>query len=229
MIKAVIFDLDNTLVDFLYMKNQAIDAAINGMIESGLKIKRKQARELIFDIYEKEGYEYQEVLNQFIISVYGDINYKILAAGIVSYRRAKEKALLTYPNVGETLVEISKKGLKLGLITDAPSREAWTRLYSVGLHNIFDRVVTSDETNTFKPSPAPFNLILKYFDILPYESIMVGDWPERDLDGAKNVGMKTAFAKYGASSFNEKQYKSADVILNNISEIINYIRLENRK
>ena len=36
MIKAVIFDLDNTLVDFMAMKHQAIDAAINAMIDAGL-------------------------------------------------------------------------------------------------------------------------------------------------------------------------------------------------
>ena len=229
MIKAVIFDLDITLVDYLYMKNQAIDSAVKGMIESGLKIDYNEAKEQIFDIYEKKGYEYQEVLNQFIISVYGTINYKILAAGIVSYRRAKEKSLLTYPNVGKTLIEISKIGLKLGLITDAPSREAWTRLYSVGLHNIFDKVVTSDESKAFKPSPIPFNLILKYFSIMPYEAVMVGDWPERDLDGAKNVGMKTAFARYGASSINEDQYKVADIALNDISEILNYVEKQNSK
>jgi putative hydrolase of the HAD superfamily len=56
---------------------------------------------------------------------------------------------------------------------------------------------------------------------------MVGDWPERDLDGAKNVGMKTAFARYGASSFNEQQYNSADIALNNINEILDYITMEN--
>ena len=58
MIKAVIFDLDNTLIDFMYMKNQAVDAAINGMIESGLNISQVEAKEEIFKIYEKEGYEY---------------------------------------------------------------------------------------------------------------------------------------------------------------------------
>jgi len=228
MIKAVIFDLDNTLVDFFYMKNQAINSAIKGMIGSGLKISHNEAKKEIFEIYEKQGYEYQEVLNQFIISVYGSINYKILAAGIVSYRIAKEKALLTYPNVGKTLIKISKMGLSLGLITDAPSREAWTRLYSVGLHNIFDRVVTSDDTNQFKPSAAPFNLILKHFEISANESIMVGDWPERDLEGAKNVGMRTAFAKYGASS-DTNGYKTADITLDDISEIIPYIKSQNNK
>ena len=34
-------------------------------------------------------------------------------------------------------------------------------------------------------------------DLDPDETIMVGDWPERDVVGAKNLGMKTAFARYG--------------------------------
>ena len=226
MLKAIIFDLDNTLVDFLFMKNQAVDAAITGMKESGLDLSHDKAKKHIFDIYEKEGYEYQEVLNKFITSVYGQINYKILAAGIVSYRIAKEKSLVTYPNVNNTLIKISKLGLKLGLITDAASREAWTRLYSVKLHHIFDKVITYDDTKSYKPSKIPFTMILDYFKISPNEAVMVGDWPERDMQGAKNVGMRTAYAKYGDQVGNNTPIKT-DIILNDISEIINYIKKEN--
>ena len=74
-----------------------------------------------------------------------------------------------------------------------------------------------------------FNLILKYFNISPNEAVMVGDWPERDLDGARSVGIKTAFAKYGASDLNEEQYCNSDVILNSISEIFDYVNLVNSK
>ena len=41
MIKAVIFDLDNTLLDFMKMKSSAVDAAIRGMIEAGFNINEK--------------------------------------------------------------------------------------------------------------------------------------------------------------------------------------------
>ena len=44
MIKAIIFDLDNTLMDFMKMKGRAIDAAITAMIDAGLEISKEQAK-----------------------------------------------------------------------------------------------------------------------------------------------------------------------------------------
>ena len=51
MIKAVIFDLDNTLVDFMGMKRQAITAAINSMIDAGLKRTSDEVQARIDVIY----------------------------------------------------------------------------------------------------------------------------------------------------------------------------------
>ena len=51
-IKGVIFDLDNTLLDFMKMKEFAVKAAIKGMIEAGLSINEEKAYEDIVQIYE---------------------------------------------------------------------------------------------------------------------------------------------------------------------------------
>jgi putative hydrolase of the HAD superfamily len=76
MIKAVIFDLDNTLLDFMKMKSMAVDSAIQEMIEAGLSIDSTEARNKIFKIYDEKGYEYQEVFDDLIITELGEINYK---------------------------------------------------------------------------------------------------------------------------------------------------------
>ena len=89
MIKAVIFDLDNTLLDFMKMKHMSIDAALSGMQEAGLLIDLNKAKKRIFDIYEEMGWEFQEVFDLFIKEELGHIDYKILASGIVAYRKAK--------------------------------------------------------------------------------------------------------------------------------------------
>ena len=226
MIKAVIFDLDNTLLDFMRMKVMAIDSALNGMIEAGMEITRSTARERIFEIYELKGWEYQEVLDDFIKEKIGKLDYKILAGGIVSYKKTKEASLSLYPNVYSTLIELSKMGLKLGVVSDAPSREAWVRICSVRLHHIFDAVVTFEDTGEHKPSRKPFEKITSLLDINPENALMIGDWPERDVIGAKKLGMKTAFARYG-DIFGTKA-SGADYDIDNIHEILSIVEKENQ-
>ena len=196
-VKGVVFDLDNTLLDFMQMKEFAVKAAIKGMIEAGLLIDEDQSYKEIISIYEKFGWENQEVFNVFIDKQLGYIEHKFLAAGIVAYRRAREANLMAYPNVHKTLMALAKMGIKLSVVSDAPSREAWLRLYYLNLYHYFDVVVTFDDSGERKPSPKPFLLSLESLKLKPEETIMVGDWPERDVVGAKQIGMKTAFARYG--------------------------------
>ena len=225
MIQAVIFDLDNTLLDFMNMKSKAVEAAIHGMIEAGIEIDRVAAKKKIFAIYEKKGWEYQKVFDDFIVDEMGCLDYKILASGIVAYRKAKEASLILYPNVNSTLITLSKLGLKLGVVSDAPSREAWMRICSVNLHHIFDAIVTFHDTGVHKPSREPFEKISSLLDVPPKNSLMVGDWPERDVIGAKKLGMKTAFAKYG-DVFRTKE-SGADYDILDVKEILSIVISEN--
>ncbi|HTY07729.1 MAG TPA: hypothetical protein VMF29_01060 [Candidatus Edwardsbacteria bacterium] len=66
MIRAVIFDLDNTLVDFMKMKEAAVAAAVDAMIDCGLRASPGAARDRIYEIYKKEGIEYQRVFDAFL-------------------------------------------------------------------------------------------------------------------------------------------------------------------
>jgi putative hydrolase of the HAD superfamily len=197
MIKLVIFDLDNTLTDFVRMKEVSIEAAIQAMIDAGLLVPPDRIREEILKIYEDEGIEYQKVFNKLLVNLNGEVDYKILAAGIVGYRRAREAALVLYPHVRVTLIQLFGKGLKLAVISDAPRQEAWLRLCYLQLHHMFDMVITYEDTGEYKPSPAPFRMVLDKMGIKADEALMVGDWPERDIVGAAELGIRTVFARYG--------------------------------
>lgn len=226
MIKAVVFDLDNTLVDFMAMKNQAIDAAIHAMRDAGFQLSAEEIRRRIDAIYAEQGIEFQNVFDQLLFNEFSKIDHKILASGIIAYRRAREAALVLYPHVYLTLIELMKMNLKLAVVSDAPGREAWLRLCYLNLHHLFDAVVTYDDTQTRKPNPEPFVEALKRLRVRAEEALMIGDWAERDVVGAAQVGMKTVFARYGDTFGTVMSH--ADYEVDDITQLIDIVRQLNR-
>lgn len=225
MIKAVVFDLDNTLMDFMRMKRAAVDAAADAMIDAGLDIPKKELVEKIFAVYWKEGIEDQNIFDKVLQKEFGRVDHKILAAGIIGYRRAKDATMTLYPHVRLTLAGLLRSGVKLGVVSDAPRLAVWLRIVSLELHHYFEHVVTYDDTGKRKPSPEPFKRILELLNVQPAEALMVGDWAERDIVGAKKMGMKTAWAKYGDEF--KTVVSGADYDLADTQDVLSIIEKEN--
>lgn len=115
---------------------------------------------------------------------------------------------------------LSKKGIKLGVVSNAPGIQVWIKLASFKMHHLFDVVVTLDDTGVKKPNKLPFNKALIELGFDAEEVLMVGDRPDVDIIGAKKLGIKGVFARYGST---EKECPEADYIINDIQEIINVV------
>jgi putative hydrolase of the HAD superfamily len=215
MIKLVIFDLDNTLTDFMRMKESAVEAAVDAMLDAGLRFPPGEIKDKIYEVYEREGIEFQSVFDDVLRELIGEVDFKILAAGIVAYRRAREASLVLYPHARVTLFELMKRGIRLAVVSDAPRKEAWLRLCYLELQHMFDMVLTFDDTGEKKPSPKPFRRVLEHFGVEPHEALMIGDWPERDITGAAKLGITTVFARYGdtfATAESGARYEITDML-----------------
>lgn len=221
MIKAVLFDLDNTLIDFMQMKTNSCEAAISAMIDAGLKIKKEKALKKLFKLYDKYGLEDKKIFQKFLTEEKGTIDYRILANAIVAYRKVRTSYLQPYPHTDFVLIKLKSKGIKLAIVSDAPRLKAWIRLMTMNIGNFFDVVVTFEDTKELKPSNLPFESALNKLKLKPEECLMVGDMPHRDIEGAKKLGMKTCFARYG----NKLAKKSnADYEIKDIKEILNIVK-----
>jgi len=218
-IKAIIFDLDNTLIDFWKMKKLASKAAIDAMIKAGLKIEKRRAWKILGKLFNEYGIENQQIFNIFLKKVTGKNDEKILAAGVVAYRRVKELHLKTYPNVASTLMKLRKRGLKLAIVTDAPRFQAWTRLFGLKLEKCFDLVVAFEDTGEQKPSHLPFKTALRKLRVKPENVMMIGDSISRDVLGAKKLGMIAVLAKYG-QIFKETKKGKPDFEISRIDDIL---------
>jgi HAD superfamily hydrolase (TIGR02253 family) len=221
-IKAVIFDLDNTLVNFTQVKHLAVEAAVDAMIDAGLKAGKEETVKRVFKIYEREGIEDQQIFDKMLVEDFGHIDYRILAAGITGYRRAKAGNMALYPHVRLTLTQLLKMGIKLAIVSDAPRLLAWLRLVSMGLDPFFDVVVAFEDTGKRKPDPAPFELALSHLGVEPKDALMIGDWAVRDMAGAKAVGMVSVFARYG-DDFNT-QNSGADYEISDVMHLLDIVK-----
>jgi putative hydrolase of the HAD superfamily len=217
LLKAVIFDLDNTLTDFMRMKSVSIEAAVETMIDAGLEMDAEEAKRKLFEIYDREGIEDQRVFDKFLNENFGEIDPMIHTAAIIGYRRGREYTLVLYPHVKRTLIELAKRGLKLVVLSDAPRYQAWSRLCYLQLQHFFDHVITFEDTHVRKPDAAPFMRAIELLQMKPNEVIMVGDWPERDMVGGRGVGIRTVYAKYGDTS--GAAVSGADYEIDDIAEL----------
>jgi putative hydrolase of the HAD superfamily len=226
MFKAVLFDLDNTLTDFMRMKDHACDAAISAMIDSGMDIGRVRARNVFSGLFEKHGMEDPQIFQKFLKKTSGNIDYRVLANAITAYRKAQTGILCPYPRIRKTLVRLKELGIMLGVVSDAPKLKAWLRLSEMNIADFFDFVVALEDTGKLKPHRLPFEAAIEKSGFAASNILFVGDNPVRDIKGAKNAGMKAALAKYGQVI--KGRGIKADYILRNVSDIVKIIE-ENKK
>ncbi|AKJ38045.1 HAD family hydrolase [Methanosarcina barkeri] len=217
-LRAVLFDMDNTLFDFVAAKLEA-------------------CREILFFIWKGDVTEEPSVLfRYFLRGVYGFEDYENIrdymqernvftAQGYRKcceiYEREKLQNLELYPAVPDTLDKLKKLGLKLVIITDADSYHALARLTRVRILNYFDLIVAADTTGTKKPDPAHFLFALKVLGIKPEETLVVGDNIKRDMVPARKLGLRTAYASYGDWRPREEMNQCFDFRLDTFSDMLN--------
>lgn len=91
------------------------------------------------------------------------------------------------------VVEALRGNRCLGVLTNGPPDIQRSKLESVGLLGHFDTVVVSGEVGVGKPDPAGFALVLENLGVGAGQALMVGDSWERDILGARGVGMAAAW------------------------------------
>lgn len=205
MKKAVIFDIDDTLIDFVERKKLIIRESVKAMIDAGINEDFDKLHDDFSDFYWKTGIEDQRIFEKYFMHKYGKIDYKVLAYAIIAYRKTSTGLLRPFPGAKSVLVYLKEKGLKLAILSDAPKLEAYLRICGVGLDDFFDIIITKDDTSVTKPDKKGFLMVAEKLGVKPEECVMIGDKFFKDVAGAKALGMTTIHAKYGwcNEDFNE--------------------------
>jgi len=217
----VLFDLDNTLIDFVRMKSEAIKSAAKALIKSGLKMDETGAYRKLMTIYRKGRMESDNAFQEFLKSEMGKVDEKLLAAAINAYLKTKDSFMEPYPNVRPVLHQLKKRGIKLGIITDAPKLKAYQRLLGMDIEKYFDLIICFEDTGKKKKTELPLKLCIEKLGLNPDEIMMVGDSIRKDVLPARKLGVVGVLAKYG--SYEKVDKIKPDFELNDFSDILKII------
>ncbi len=238
MIQGVIFDVDNTLIDFMRMRKISVSEAIDAMLDVGLDMNRKKAFDMIHELFAEIGIEGRDLFQKFSKKALGKVDHRMVAAAVITHRKIWGGFLHTYPGVINSLIELRKRDLKLCIVSDATRFHVFERLYAMRILDFFDVVVSYDDTKNYKPSRRPFVHALRKARLNAENTIMVGDWMKGDIIGAQKMGMKACLAKYGqlnsyttsmSDAYHKKKYKAKpDYVLKQFSDIIKVVDTLNK-
>lgn len=221
-IKAVLFDIDNTLYDTKTLAVNARRNAVKAMIEAGLKADVDEAVKKLKKIVKEYGPNFDHHYDKLIESYRMQPNPRIVAAGIVAYHATKIAYLVPYPQTIPTLLKLKERNTKIGVVTDGLPVKQWEKIIRLGLQHFFDAVVISEELKTRKPDEKLFTHALEKLDAKPAETLMVGDRVDKDIQGAKKAGITTVQILHPEIEKkrpqNELQYP--DYVLGDLSELL---------
>lgn len=206
MVKAILFDIDNTLFPSNDFAELARRNAINAMIEAGLDVDAGKAYVKLRRVIDKYGPNYPRHFNILLRELGRQSDPKIIAAGIVAYHQAKT-SIFPYPPVPATILHLRERGYWVCVASEGRALKQWDKLIRLGLHNIFHEVfVTSRKSKQF------YGSVLRKLKLPPNEVMMVGDNIEKDITPAREAGIITVLVT-------QKPNKAADYHVKHIGEL----------
>ncbi len=181
--KAVLYDLDGTLVNTLDMNLYPL-----------LRILKEETG---------KDWDLQELLPYFaypglkVLELLGIRNIPTTYDRWVRYVNEYPEPASPFPGVKETLEILKGRGIIQAVVSSKLRRQYEIDVVQNGLDGFMSAVVLADDTDRHKPDPAPLLLCLERLGLSPCDCLYVGDSPS-DYAAACNANMDFGFAKWGA-------------------------------
>lgn len=214
MIKAVVFDLDGTILD--------------------LKLKFREAKKKFLKLLEENGVKLGEITldtpTEMIMKRVKDKPrswlMKLVDEAFIPYEvEAAEEAELR-EGVEEVLRKLKEYGYRLGIASNNGRIGVRKALEKVGIIDLFDIIVTRNDVNSMKPSGKLIRRAVELLGVKPWEMVYVGD-TYNDVEAARKAGVKTIAILGGAHPPERIQEAKPDAVLDDFRKLPETLKLLN--
>jgi putative hydrolase of the HAD superfamily len=246
MIKAIIFDLGGTLIEYAgeydtwpQLEEPGLNAAYSVLSENGSKLSGvTRFRKVAFKILpERWRQATTGIRNLTVAGLLTDIldnlgleppTDSILAKAAAHYERAVCAGAVAIPHGQETLAQLSAAGYRLGLISNTMfSGEAHRAdLERFDLKKSFKSMLFSADVNKWKPNRAPFHHVMSELGVAPEATVFVGDDPNADVVGARRAGVHVVHFE-SSDRFPTPQGVTPDATIDDLRQIASVVQYMN--
>jgi len=227
-VKAVLFDLDETLIDAplgLKIAHRAVARKLRRyLVQRNISMDEQTLRAKIRALDDRMNFEIEYDRDAWWPVLLRELGLKpeipdsLVRELTRCYWSAYEAAAEPYPDAEPTLAHLKRNGYKLALVTDTDGIRGAKRRRAerLGLARFFNAIVVGGEdTPRAKPSPDSFLLAAEKLHVLPSECAVVGDKPFTDVRGARAAGMLAILLKRRDWGVVEKP----DAVIRSLSEL----------
>jgi len=200
-IKAVVFDIEDTLYDSSLQMRMARLNAIRAMKEAGLPIDLETGYKMLEEIVKEYGPHYTKHFDKLLKRLGLKWDPRVIAAGVVA--ETSQVYLKPYSDTIPTLIRLRDLGYRLGVIAGGRSVKEWQKLIQLGVDHIFHSVLISEDLGTEEISVDQFLEGTRRLDVEPEETLYVSSKPNEGILYANKAGLVTVRVRRG-DSFVEK-------------------------
>ncbi len=186
-LRAVLFDLDGTLVDSAPDLCNAVNRVVQSLGQPPVALARLR------QVVSKGG---RAMLQVALPTLSEAEREPLLAPFLEHYAQALAVDSVVFPGIAELLAAIEARGLRWGIVTNKPEALARAVVAGFGWSARCGALVGGDTLATRKPDPAPLLLACQQLGIAADEAIYVGD-DLRDIQAAQAAGLDSVAALWG--------------------------------
>ncbi len=231
MLKAVLFDLDDTLFSTTQFARIARWNAVKAMVAAGLDLPPedvlRELEEVITEFTSNYDAHFDQLLRRLRAKSLDTVNPAlVVAAGVVAYHDTKFRELAPFGDVFPLLRSLRQMGLRTGIITHGLTIKQAEKLIRLGILPFFEpkSIFISEQIGISKPNPKLYALACRDMGLEPSEVMYVGDNPPHDIAPPQTIGMIAVWARRAAKHDLEGTGIEPDHIVEDFDELREILR-----